>query len=293
MELNSYFRGLLSNIEPGSGAVKTAKKAHEDLREFLEEDEEISKADPETFLAGSYARDTALGSIKDVDVILIIDMDHEKTPPDVAVAWLQASLQQYYDTVKAQGRSVQVSTDRGFNLDVVPSVPLSHRHGPVRIPDREVEEWVATYPKGQIAAGVEKNKALEGLYKPLVKIVKYWRDRLPKKSSRAKSYIAETLVFESLLSTPPSYAQGTIDIFRSIYARYAPYVNAGVVPRISDPGYPSVNVAKRWKFQEFSDFMQETLAARDIGASALATADKDSSIRLWKKLFGEKFKPRE
>ena len=291
MELNSYFRGLLSNIEPGPEAVKTAKKAHEDLRELLEEDEEISKADPETFLSGSYARDTALGSIKDVDVILIIDLDHETTPPDVVIAWLQASLQKYYDSVRAQGRSVRVSTDSGFDLDIVPSVPLSHRHGPIWIPDREVKEWVVTHPKGQIAAGVEKNKALEGLYKPLVKIVKYWRDRLPSKSSRAKSYIVETLVFESLLLAPSSYGQGVVDIFRSIYARYAPYLHSGAVPRISDPGYPSVNVAKRWKFQEFSDFMQETLAARDIATSALETTDKESSIKLWKKLFGDKFKP--
>ena len=46
MELNSYFRGLLNNIEPGPEAVRTAKKAHEDLRELLEEDEEVSKANP-------------------------------------------------------------------------------------------------------------------------------------------------------------------------------------------------------------------------------------------------------
>ena len=107
----------------------------------------------------------------------------------------------------------------------------------------------------------------------------------------AKSYIVETLVFESLLSPPSSYGQGVVDIFRSINARYAPYLHNGAVPRISDPGYPSVNVAKRWKFQEFSNFMQETLAARDIATSALETTDKESSIKLWKILFGEKFKP--
>ena len=293
MELNSYFRGLLSNIEPGPEAVDTAKKAHQHLRELLEQDEEISKAEPETFLSGSYARNTALGSIKDVDVILIVDLDHEKTPPDVVVAWLQASLQKYYNTVRAQGRSVRVSTDTGFDLDIVPSVPISHRDGPVWIPDREVKEWVATHPKGQIAAGVKKNKELEGFYKPLVKIVKYWRDRLPRESSRAKSYIVETLVFRSLLWTPRSYAQGTVDILRSICSYYAPNINVGTVPRISDPGYPFVNVAKRWRFQEFSDFMREALAARDIAASALQSTDKGSSVKLWKKLFGEKFKPRE
>ena len=266
--------------------------AHQDLRDILENDEEISKADPETFLSGSYARDTALESIKDVDVILMVDMDHRVTPPDVAVAWLQASLQQHYDTVRAQGRSVQVSTDGGFDLDIVPAVPFSRRDGPVWIPDREVQEWVATHPKEQIAAGVMKNKTLEGTYKPLVKILKYWRDRFPRESSRAKSYIIEILVFESLLLPPPLYAVGTVNALHSIYTRYAPYLNASVVPIISDPGYPSVNVAKRWKWQEFADFMTEVLSARDTAKSALDTTDKNLSIRLWKKLFGNKFEPK-
>ena len=86
MELDTYFRGLLSKIEPSPTAVKKAKRAHQDVRERLESDEEISAANPDTYLTGSYARDTALGTIKDVDVILLIDLDHNATTPGVVVA---------------------------------------------------------------------------------------------------------------------------------------------------------------------------------------------------------------
>ncbi len=292
MELNSYFRGLLSNIEPNSTAVTKAKKAHEDLRALLEKDEEISKADPDSYLAGSYARDTALNSIKDVDVILLIDLDHKATAPEVVVAWVSASLQKYYTSVRPQGRSVHITTGSGFDLDIVPSVPLSYRNGPVWIPDRDVQQWVATHPKGQIAVSVEKNKATDGFYKHLVKILKYWRDRLPREPARAKSYIIESLVAESLLSTPLSYGQGVVDILRSIYTNYVPYLRACTVPRISDPGYSPVNVAKRWKFNEFSDFLQETHSAWETAAVAL-DAEEKNSVKLWRKLFGEKFRPRE
>ncbi|SRR6266581_1639056 len=293
MELNSHFQGLLSNIEPSPSAVKKAQKAHEDLRARLETDEEISKANPDTYLSGSYARSTALKTIKDVDVILLIDLDHNVTEPAIVIAWLQASLQKSYSKVTAQGRSVQVTTGTDFDLDVVPSVPLSHRSGPVWIPDRDARIWVATHPKGQIAFGVQKNDITGGFYKPLVKIMKHWRDKLPSEAARAKSYIVESLVAESLLSTPASYARAVVDVLRSIYARYASYLTIGSVPRISDPGYPSVNVAKRWKFHEFSAFMKEVQSAAKTAVAALEEEDKNASVVLWKKLFGENFTPAE
>jgi len=293
MELESYFLGLLGNIEPSPAAVKKAKKAHEDLRAFLENDEEISKANPDTYLSGSYKRDTALNSIKDVDVILLIDLNHNATVPEVVIAWLQGALQKYYAKVRLQGRSVQVITGTGFDLDVVPSVPLSHRDGPVWIPDRDVQQWVTTHPKGQIAFGEEKNNLTDGRYKPLVKIFKYWRDRLPTETARAKSYILESLVAEGLLSPPQSYGGGVVGIFSLIYSSYFPHLNLNTVPRISDPGYPSVNVAKRWKLNEFSAFMREVDSALKISIAALNSEDKDQSVKLWRKLFGDKFKSKE
>ena len=125
MELNSYFRGLLASIEPDPDSVTIAKTSHETLRSLLQKDDEVSLADPDSYLAGSYGRDTAIKDIKDVDIILLIDLDHSKTPPSIVVAWLQSMLQKYYSEVESQGRSVQVTTESGFRLDVVPSVAMS------------------------------------------------------------------------------------------------------------------------------------------------------------------------
>ncbi|MEC4681498.1 MAG: hypothetical protein VST67_12490, partial [Nitrospirota bacterium] len=207
--------------------------------------------------------------------------------------WIQSSLQKYYSKVIVQGRSVQATTQTGFELDVVPSVPLSRRNGPVWIPDRNAHAWVATHPKGQLAFSVQKNDATNGYYKPLVKIMKHWRDRLPTEAARAKSYVVESLVAESLMSTPVSYGQAVVDILHSIYTPYAPYLTVGSVPRIPDPGYPSVNVAKRWKFNEFSAFLEEVQSASKTAATALQEEEDGKSVRLWQKLFGQDFKPKE
>ncbi len=293
MELNAHFEGLLSNIEPSVTAVGKAKKAHEDLRAFIKADEEISKADPDSYLSGSYARDTALNTIKDVDVIVLIDLDHKRTEPAVVIAWIQASLQKHYSEVLAQGRSVKVTTGTDFDLDVVAAVAISHRNGPVWIPDRDAQAWVATHPKGQIDFGIQKNAATDGFYKPLVKAMKHWRDRLPTETSRPNSYIVESLVAENLAGPPAFYGRAVVDILRGIYSHYAVYVATGSVPRISDPGYPSVNVAKRWKFGEFSAFIKEVQSAARTAAAALEEKDKAASVNGWKKLFGDKFRPTE
>ena len=292
MELNSYFRGLLTSIEPDPSSVATAKSSHETLRSLLQKDDEISQADPDSYLAGSYGRDTAIKDIKDVDIILLIDLDHTKTRPEVVVAWLQSALQNYYSTVRPQGRSVQVTTDSGFKLDVVPSVAMTRRDGPVWIPDRDAAQWVATHPKGQIAFGVQRNSSTDGYYKHLVKIMKHWRDRLSPAAARIKSYILESLVAENIALKPASYGHGVVRILEGIEVAYSPYITAEIVPSISDPGYPSVNVAKRWKFNEFAAFMQNVGASRGIAEAALDETDKERSIALWWQLFGTAFAPR-
>jgi len=289
MELNTYFEGLISNIEPDPNNVKIAKKAHEKLRGILEKDEEIADAKPDTYLTGSYARDTAIDDIKDVDIILLIDLDHNKTTPDVVVFWLQGILQKHYSNVVKQGKSIGVTTDNDFCLDVVPSVPISHRDGPVWIPDRDIKCWVSSHPKGQIAFSTSKNSDTGGCYKPLVKIMKHWRDKLKNDDSKIKSYILESLVAYSLINEPSSYANAVVGIFKYIYSNLSPYLLSQSVPIINDPGYPSAIITKRWTYQEFSAFINAVYVAGPIASSALASDNEKESIKLWQSLFGPEF----
>ena len=297
MELNSYFTGLLSNIEPDPDAVKAAINSHEELRKLIKNDEQISQANPDSYLSGSYARHTAIRDIKDVDVIVLLNLNIEdpNTQPDTVIAWIQASLQNYYSKVRAQGRSVQVTTDddNEFQLDVVPAIPISRSDGPVWIPDRDAKKWVASHPKGQMAFTSKRNEDTSGYYVHLVKIMKFWRDRLPSADARLKSYILESLIANCLISEPVSYAKAVVSIFQNIVHNYQVYLTLGTVPNIADPGYPTINVAKRWKFQEFSAFLTQVQAGYKIAKDALDSNDEQKSIQLWRKLFGVKFAPKE
>jgi hypothetical protein len=293
MEMTSYFEELLEKIEPNPNNVKLAKKSHEEVRDFLAKDDEISKANPETFLSGSYARETAVNDIKDVDIILIIDLDRTITEPEVTLTWVQASLQNNYSKVKKQGRSVNVINDKGFSLDIVPATPISTRSGPLWIPDREAKTWVSTHPKAQIAFSSERNKDTEGYYVHLIKIIKYWRDRLADESAKPNSYIIESLISRCLASKPSSYGDAVKNIFSYIHFTYQSYLTIGNVPNINDPAYSSVNVAKRWEFDEFSAFMTEIKDNYYVAKEALESKDEGKSVKLWRKLFGNKFSPKE
>lgn len=285
MELISDFKALVSSIEPKPAHVTAAKTAHEKVREQLRLDEESKQAHKDTFLSGSYARSTAINDINDVDVICLLDINHAITQPEVVLAWIDGILSRYYSVRKRQGRSVGVQAAKNVWLDIVPSTPISADSGPLYIPDREANEWVSTHPKGQIAATVNQNKATNGYYVQVVKLMKFWRDRLPRESCRPKSYILETLVYRTI-GYPTSHAHAVVNVLEGIERTYGAFRKTNMVPAIQDPGYSSVNVAKRWTSGEFDEFMTEVQSAAPIARQALDATDEATSRRLWRRLFG-------
>jgi hypothetical protein len=288
LELSGDFGRYLSSLEPDEDAVAAAKAAHEKVRERLKTDEDTKEAHKDTFLAGSYARHTAIHNINDVDVICIVDIDHTITEPEVVLGWLQGVLSKYYKETRLQGRSIGASAANGVWLDIVPSTPLSAVDGPLWIPDRDAKQWVQSHPKGQITAATSKNKAANGYYVQTVKLLKAWRDRLPTEKSKPKSYILETLVHGTIV-TPSSHALAVVNVLEGIQSNYGYYRGTGIVPQIADPGYSSVNVAKRWETSDLDAFLDQVKPAAESARKALDAVDETESRRLWRKLFGSTF----
>ncbi len=288
MEHAGDFATYVSSVEPDADAVTAAKQAHEKVRERLKTDEDTTEAHKDTFLSGSYARHTAIHDINDVDVICIVDIDHTITEPEVVLSWLQGVLSKYYKETRLQGRSIGASTAKGVWLDIVPSTPVSDDDGPLWIPDRDAKQWVPSHPKGQIAAATNKNKATDGYYVQTVKLLKAWRDRLPTEKSKPKSYILETLVHQSI-GSPASHARAVVNVLEGIQSSYGIYRGTGTVPQITDPGYFSVNVAKRWTGDDFDAFLDQVKLAAETARKAFDANDETESRKLWRKLFGSSF----
>lgn len=288
MELAADFKNLLSSIQPGDNDVADAKAAHEKVRDQLRTDEDFKEAHQDTFLSGSYARHTAINDINDVDVICLVDIDKSVTEAELVLAWTQSILDKYYTKTKRQGRSVGVQAAKGVWLDIVPGAPMNGNDGPLWIPDRKAKEWVATHPKGQIQTSKDKNKSTDGYHVQVVKLMKFWRDRLPTESCRLKSYILESLIHGSM-GFPSSHAIAVVSALEGIESSYGWYRDLNSVPTISDPAYSSVNVAKHWELNDFKDFMSQVKSAAGTARKALDNTDEGESRKLWRQLFGSKF----
>ena len=288
MDLANDFKEFLSSIQPDEDEVTAAKAAHEKVRDELKTDRESKDAHKDTFLSGSYARRTAINDINDVDVICILDIDKTITQPEVLLSWVESVLSNYYKEVRPQGRSIGASGKGGVWLDIVPATPVNSVDGPLWIPDREAKQWVQTHPKGQIAACNERNKATDGFFVQVVKLLKAWRDRLPTKSCQLKSYILESLIHKTI-GIPSSHAGAIVAVLEGIESNYGLYRGTNVVPSITDPGYASVNVTKHLSTKEFDDFMIQVRSAAKTARSAFDSTDEGSSKKLWRQLFGSTF----
>jgi Second Messenger Oligonucleotide or Dinucleotide Synthetase domain len=288
VELGNDFKVYLSSIQPGDDEVAAAKAAHEQVRDELRTDSESKDAHEETFLSGSYARRTAINDINDVDVICILDIDHTITPPDVLLGWVERIMSKYYKEVRPQGRSIGAAGKGGVWLDVVPATPVNAADGPLWIPDRQVKQWVQTHPKGQIAAGIERNRTTNGYFVQVVKLLKAWRDRLPTKSCQLKSYILESLIHKTI-GNPSSHAGAIVSVLEGIESSYGAYRGTNIVPAITDPGNPSVTVTKHLPAKEFDDFMIQVKSAAQTARSAFDSKDESTSRKLWRQLFGSQF----
>ena len=68
-----HFDALLSAVNPPEDRAERAKETPGPVREHLARTDTLDTVEPHTRLIGSYARDTAVMEIKDVDILVFLD----------------------------------------------------------------------------------------------------------------------------------------------------------------------------------------------------------------------------
>ena len=207
--LRNQFEQALTNIEVNGQKRKRAIDAHTEIRELLQQDEQLKEWGVEPLLIGSYGRDTGIYPGKDVDVFLrFTRLDTRAEPRAVFNAVWRVIVRKYGQygqdggRAQQQARSVKVlfpDSDRisggDFSVDAVPAV----RHGglwaiPTKDQNRWVEgegRWVTT---GAVLFGdlsTELNQSASSpkvgdrpAYKPIVKLVRQIRETHLDETSR-------------------------------------------------------------------------------------------------------------
>jgi hypothetical protein len=206
-DLTDSLSRILRSVEPSEEEKAGAQRSHHYLRDILLTGN-MESIIRDHFLSGSYPRATAIRPLDDVDVIFVVDPGHWKTPnfgalpaPSAVLRTFERALARRYQAtmLRVQRRSIRLQMWH-LNVDVVPAVSADGRGSErLLIPDAENDTWIRSAPKIHGALATEINQRHEGLFKPLVKLLKTWNLGAPEEL-RFKSFCVETIaarLFES------------------------------------------------------------------------------------------------
>lgn len=293
MATQKQFDDFLSDIEPSSTTVNACSSAHNTLREALRNDKNLSKVHVETFLSGSYKRYTAIrpqlidGVLQrpDVDIIVVTNHTEDDKPKAVLDLLHQALVDAGYKNLKVNRRSIAV-TLAGVDMDVVPVIEDGDAY---LIPDVELEKWLTTNPPAHTQWTVDVNRDAGGRFKPLVKLVKWWRRCHLSHLRRPKGFILECLVAKHMKYRDAAYETLFVELLEAIRDAYSLHILLKRVPFLEDPGVPGNNVFSNVNFEEFETFYEKLKEHAALAREAKNQEDDDEQLKLWRTIFGQRF----
>lgn len=308
--LGTHFEELLKNIRPPQERLDAARDLPPKVRQYLKKHETFETLAPHSRLAGSYAQDTCVGDVKDVDFLIRVDGDPEQNEPEAKqlIRDLKKALDDLPEALGYEGladidiegarRSVHVYfRNHDFHLDVVPCMAPDGFEDVLYVPDKGFNRWIASAPIGYINLLKELNDKHRERVRPLIKIFKHFRN-YQMKTRRPKSYWLGALVIHQLnngnIDTTKSIGEIFRDLLDGIYLQYDHllFTSDTATPNIPDPilGH---NISWNWSRSHFETFMRRVDEARKRANKALESNDKATAVSLWRQIFGEEFFPTE
>lgn len=287
------FTELLSDIEPSPTTTADASAAHNDVRNHLRTHESFKDRWQGAFLAGSYARDTAIRPKKtedgheraDVDIIVETSFSTSDDPEEVLYE-VSDALEDEFDVERVNKRSVRVVTSRA-EIDVVPVVRVGNGF---ELPDRDLGYWKSTNPKAHTTWSSDQNTRFGGRFKPLVKLFKWWR-RENKTGKRPKGFVLEVLVGLHAPANETHYGEAFAQMLENIYDAYGSLADVGIKPVIVDPGLNNTgDILSKVSKTDWLAFIERVRVHAGFSRDAQDTDDMEEATRLWRKLFGSRFK---
>lgn len=299
-KLSQHFAALIEGLMPDSKRAKAAQTYPDMIREFVEASSLIATVEPHTRLVGSYARDVADPLVKDVDVATIVSEDYGSDPSGAlddltrAVDAFRRELDRETELEVArreQRRSVRLHfKDPDFFIDVVPIRAPTGVEETLWVPDREWSSWVKTWCVPYVGFFHELNGQLGAKLIPVIKILKHWRARHLPATGLLKTFWLESANVNIVTAGGIDFSERGMadivaDLFFTLEAQWAPHLETGSVPFVSDPMSSTSDVAWNWKREAFEVAMKELGEACQAIEIAVTTDDKDVAVSQWRRVF--------
>lgn len=178
--VNEAFEKFKSRLEPGQREQDDAISRRERVKAILDENFTLERV----IITGSYARWTKIKPLRDVDLFCVLNKqaegDYLKKSSRILLDEFAKSLTKEYgaQNVKTYDKCVTVNfgeptvedPDRVFSIDVVPAFEDGKAY---TIPDAyHATGWMKTDPEAHKELSTSANKAMDGKWVPLVKMLK-------------------------------------------------------------------------------------------------------------------------
>lgn len=176
------FRAFRTNLEITGLQASVVSTRQQNVREVIESKLQVL----DSFLTGSYARETLISPLTeaDVDVFVVLEskLFHAYSGQNGGQAGLldlvKSTLRTTYTRTPDIARNGQAITIRfsDFVVDVVPG--FNRQGGGYLIPNSITQSWISTDPKKHVAISTAANTAHNGDLIPLIKMMKAWNKNI-------------------------------------------------------------------------------------------------------------------
>ena len=293
---NARFHDLLKDIEPSATTTAQASSAHTRIRDRLRKQESFKDRYVGSFLSGSYARSTAIrpqtsadGTERpDVDIIVVTNFTILDSPDDV-LSEVRSALEDDgngYEVERVNKRSVRVETWQA-EMDIVPVCEIADGF---MIPDRDISTWKFTNPPVHTEWSAEQNQTFDGRFKPLVKMLKWWRRTNPTSSRKPKGFVLEMLLAMHGPTDETHFGEAFTKTLENIHSAYGLEASMGLKTIIRDPAVTSNDILEKVTVAQWKEFIEKVRVYAGIARKAQDTDDMEEATRQWRRVFGDRFK---
>lgn len=275
------FQQFKANLEISSLQESTTSTRQQNVREAVANDFAVL----DTFLTGSYRRNTMIAPLKsaDIDVFAVLDPKYYATQNQhsLLISIMTTLKKRYPSTprIKPDGQAVTI-TFTDFEVDVVPG--FYRTGGGFLIPDANLKRWIETDPKRHVELWSQSNKFHNGALVPLIKMIKCWNRA---NGDLLRSFHLEVLVRNVLEGiTITDYPSGARWVFDKMRGK--------VWFKVADPAGYSDDVASYLTKPE----ADKIIAALDRAFRKAVSAESNASygygrsaMEGWREIFGDYF----
>lgn len=291
MAKQTDFNSFLSDIQPSKSTVEYISSIQKNMRKYLKEHEVYKTVHIDTFLSGSYAKNTSIRPVvgdnkRDVDIVVVTSYSTAKDSKEVLDELKEVLTEkEIYKNATVQSHSIGIEMG-SISVDVVPVI-ASNNDSLYYIGDSNTGEWVLTDPKGHKEWSTEVNSNNSGEYKPLVKIFKWWRrNNCPQDIKYPKGITLEKIVADNLGDSSLSTEDFLIETMQNIISAYKEeYVEKNTNPVIDDPSEKIENndLLAGYSVKDFSEFISK------LEEHVKMLNDEGVENDVWKKVLGDAF----